>query len=406
MTKETPSPHEEAKGLILNTAQALSVEQVQPVEGVGRALSEAVLAQRTLPPWDNSAMDGYAVRSEDTRAPATLRIVETVYAGQVSHRSLGPGEAARIMTGAPLPPGADAVLMQEKTRLVAGDRVETLEAVSRGSCVRPRGEEAQAGEVLLPRGAPVGGPELALLLGQGITSISVPRRPRVAILSTGDELHPAQTCPADGIPDVNGPLLTLSVARAGGLPTFLGITRDRPEDLRRAFASALNGGFDLVLSTAGVSVGEHDYVREVLEGLGVTLLLRQVAIKPGKPLTFGQRGNTLFLGLPGNPTSSLVTFELFARPLLRRWLGFSEPEGLPVSGRAGAAIKKSPGLAHFIRVTATWKDGELWAQPLSTQGSGTLRSAALATHLMVLPRESPGVQAGDRVTLLPASWTA
>lgn len=398
-------PVEDARARTLALVSPLPPEWVRLEEALGRALAQDVRAQRTLPPWDNSAMDGFAVRSADLSAPLPVRlqVKETIYAGQTPRQEVQPGTCARIMTGAPLPAGADAVVMRERTR-PEGEAVDILEAVKAGNFVRPRGEDARAGELLLGRGTPLGIPELGLLLGQGLQSVPVPRRPRVAILSTGDELCRADEPPEGRIVDTNGPALALAVARAGGVPTLLGIARDTLEDVASHLARA--EGFDVVLTSAGVSVGEHDFVRAALERLEVAMDFWRVAIKPGKPLAVGRRGRTVYFGLPGNPTSSLVTFELFVRPALRRLLGFTEVEPPRVAGRLAGELQKPPGLAHYVRVTATWREGELWAQPLSTQTSGVLRSAASATHLLHFPRPASRLAPGEQVELLPVSWGA
>ncbi len=398
---------EEAGARTLALVEPLSAEWVRLEEALGRTLAEDIRAQRTLPPWDNSAMDGYAVRSGDLTGPLPVRLTvgETVYAGQTPQREVLAGTCARIMTGAPLPAGADAVVMRERTRTVPeGGAVDILEAVKAGHFVRPRGEDARAGEPLLARGTPLGIPELGLLLGQGLQSVPVPRRPRVAILSTGDELCRVDESPEGRIVDTNGPALALAVARAGGVPTLLGIARDTLEDVTAHLARA--EGFDVVLTSAGVSVGEHDFVRAALERLEVAMDFWRVAIKPGKPLAVGRRGRTVYFGLPGNPTSSLVTFELFVRPALRRLLGYSDVAPPRVAGRLVGELQKPPGLAHYVRVTATWREGELWAQPLSTQTSGVLRSAASATHLLHFPRPASRLSPGEQVELLPVSWGA
>lgn len=401
-------PVEEARARVLSRVSPLLTEWARLEDALGRALSEDVLAQRTLPPWDNSAMDGYAVRCADLTGalPVRLEVLETIYAGQSPRVEVRPGTCARIMTGAPLPAGADAVVMHERTRPARGPRgedgVEVLEAVPARHFVRPQGEDARAGEVLLRRGTPIGIPELGLLVGQGIQAVPVPRRPRVAILSTGDELCRADEPPEGRIVDTNAPSLAAAVTRAGGLPTLLGIARDTLEDVHAKLAAA--EGFDVVLTTAGVSVGEHDYVRAALEKLGVEMDFWRVAIKPGKPLAVGQNGATVYFGLPGNPTSSLVSFELFVRPALRRLLGHEDVEPPRVPGRLEGNLAKPPGLAHYVRVTAAWRAGELWARPLSTQTSGVLRSAAQATHLLHFPREASSLPDGAQVELLPVSW--
>ncbi|PTL85270.1 gephyrin-like molybdotransferase Glp [Vitiosangium sp. GDMCC 1.1324] len=400
-------PVEEARARTLALVSPLPPEWVRLEEALGRTLAEDVRAQRTLPPWDNSAMDGFAVRSADLTAPLPVRlhIQETIYAGQTPRNEVRPGTCARIMTGAPLPAGADAVVMRERTRLAPeGDAVDILEAVEPSHFVRPRGEDARQGEVLLPRGTPLGIPELGLVVGQGMLTVPAARRPRVAILSTGDELCRADA-PLEGrIVDANAPALSLAVLRAGGVPSVLGIARDTLEDVYQHLEAA--EGYDLVLTSAGMSVGEHDFVREALAKLGVEQDFWRVAIKPGKPLAVGRKGRTVYVGLPGNPTSSLVTFELFVRPTLRRMLGHADVEPPRVSGRLAGELKKPEGLAHYVRVTTAWQDGELWARPLSTQTSGALRSAASATHLLHFPRSSSRLTTGDRVELLPLSWGA
>ncbi|MBF5044139.1 molybdopterin molybdotransferase MoeA [Aggregicoccus sp. 17bor-14] len=397
---------EEARARALALLPTLPPERVPLAEALGRCLAEDVVATRTLPPWDNSAMDGYAVASSALQAPfpVRLRVVETLYAGQRAQRTPGPGECTRLMTGAPLPPGTDAVVMQERVAVEPDGTVLFDAPAPAGQFVRSASEDARAGELLLARGTPLGLPELGLLLAQGRTEASVPRRPRVAILSTGDELCRADEPPGERIVDTNGPLLALAVARAGGLPTLLGIARDTLEDVERGLSEA--EGYDVVLTSAGVSVGAHDHVRAALERRGVQMGFWRVAVKPGKPLAVGRKGASVYFGLPGNPTSSLVSFELFVRPALRRLLGFEAVEPVPVAGRLRGALKKPAGLAHYVRVQATWRDGALWASPLHTQTSGALRSSSAATHLLHFPREATGLAEGAPVELLPLSWTA
>lgn len=393
---------EDALNTILSFARPLEPEVVDVAAALGRALSEDVLARRTLPPRDNSAMDGYALRATDAaRAPCRLRVVETIFAGQQPSRALGPGEAARIMTGAPLPEGADAVVMQERTR-AAGDEVEILEAPTAHQFIRPRGEDAREGERLLPAGVTLGVGDAALLWAQGITQVKVPRRPRVALLSTGDELCAVDDPPGIRIVDTNGPALGACVRGAGALPHHLGIARDLEEDVLALFERTR--GFDVVLSSAGVSVGDKDFVRRAVDRLGVTPHFWRVAIKPGKPLLFGTLGASLYFGLPGNPASSLVTFELFVRPALRRLAGAQFAGPPRVSGVADEDFTKQAGLTHFIRVTAEWRDGDLHVRPLRTQTSGAIRSTASATHLLVFHASNTRITKGARVELIPVSW--
>ncbi|MBI3183542.1 MAG: molybdopterin molybdotransferase MoeA [Myxococcales bacterium] len=395
---------EEALSRVLCATSALPPEGAKVEEAIGRALSFEVRATRTLPPWDNSAMDGYAVRSEDlTSAPRRLLVVETIYAGQLPRREVGPGQCARIMTGAPLPRGADAVVMQEKAR-PTGDEVEILEPASPRLNVRDRGEDAQEGKLLLEAGTPIGIPEAGLLWAQGLSEVMVPRKPKVAVFSSGDELCELEESPDGRIVDTNSRSLEAAVQRAGGLVTRLPIARDDPRELEARLREALS--HDVVIASAGMSVGEKDLVRPALAALGVRMDFFRVAIKPGKPLAFGTRAAALVFGLPGNPTSSLVSFELFVRPCLRRLLGIREVAPQRVPGHAEAPYRKAAGLTHYVRVSARWEGGRLVARPLASQTSGALRSASQASHLMEVPSGATQVSPGDRVDLLPVSWVA
>lgn len=388
---------------ILRGVVPLPSEEVSIDAAIGRALVGDVVATRTLPPWDNSAMDGVAVRSADATAPGVkLTIVDRIFAGDRPTRTIEAGECARIMTGAPLPPGADAVLMQERTR-AEGETVELLEAVPARAAVRARGEDTQAGTVLLRAGSPIGIPEAGLLWSQGLQRVTVRRRPTVAIASTGDELCPVGQPAGERIFDTNSPSIAAAVRRAGGEPTLLGLAPDRLEAIQELFARGLQS--DVLITSAGVSVGERDFAKAALEALGVKLDFWKVAIKPARPLAVGHRGRTLIFGLPGNPTSSLVSFELFVRPALRALQGLPATSS-PVSGRLSTAWKKTAGLRHFVRATVEFREGELWATPLKTQSSGALSSAAFATHLISLPPDVTVVAAGERILLIPVSWAA
>ena len=406
MAELPPLPAPEAQERILHDLSPLPEAWVPLEEALGFGLTTEVRARRTQPPWDNSAMDGYAVRSADVaRVPVTFPVVAVVHAGDQPTRAVGPGEAVRIMTGAPMPPGADAVVMQERTRALPGSglgQVEVQESATPRQNVRDAGEDSRAGEVLLPVGTVLGIPELALLAAQGMTSVRVPRRPRVAIIATGDELCRPDEEPNGRIVDTNSVALGVGVRRAGGDPVVLGIARDRPEEVEQLIRSALD--HDVVLTSAGASVGEHDHVRPALERLGVEMDFWRVAIKPGKPLAFGRRGATRVFALPGNPASSLVTFELFVRPALRRLVGWGSPLPVPVQARSGVDLKKNKGLAHFVRVGLSWREGDPWADPLPSQTSGAVRSAASATHLLHFPMDAMSLKRGDRVELLPVGW--
>jgi molybdopterin molybdotransferase len=395
---------EEAKEKIQSLASSLPQEWTSVESAIGRAVVQPVVARRTLPPWDNSAMDGYALRSVDAKsAPVRLRVLETIFAGHMPTREIGKGQCSRIMTGAPLPQGADAVVMQEKVRTTSDpDEVEILEAAAPRSNVRDRGEDAREGEVLLPEYTSIGIPEAGLLWAQGILQVSVPRRPLVAILATGDELSRADEEPNGKIVDTNSPSLAAAISRLGGLPRRLGIAKDNLDEIAKRLREA--SAADVVLISSGASVGERDFARNALEAIGAQIHFWRVAIKPGKPLALASIGQSLCFALPGNPTSSLVCFELFVRPALRRMMGHQQPDTLPVPARTEISLDKRAGLTHFVRVRARWERDELWAAPLASQTSGAISSAASATHLLIFPAPATRLNPGDPVQLLPLSW--
>ena len=406
MAEIPPLPAPEAQERILHDLVPLPEAWTPLEEALGFALTSDVIARRTQPPWDNSAMDGYAVRSADVAGtPVTLPVVAVVHAGDQPTRPVGPREAVRIMTGAPIPPGADAVVMQERTRPLPGPglgQVEIQATAAPRQNVRDAGEDARAGQLLLAAGTVLGIPELALLAAQGMTFLRVPRRPRVAIVATGDELCRVDEEPNGRIVDSNSIAIAAAVRRAGGIPVVLGIAPDRPEDVERLIRAGLD--HDVVLTSAGASVGEHDHVRPALERLGVAMDFWRVAIRPGKPLAFGRLGASRVFALPGNPASSLVTFELFVRPALLRLGGRPSPLPGPVRARSGMDLKKNKGLAHFIRVVLRWREGDPWADPLPTQTSGAVRSTVTATHLLHFPIDAMSIGRGDPVELLPVGW--
>jgi molybdopterin molybdotransferase len=353
-----------------------------------------VVAARTQPPADNAAMDGYAVRSEDCRGvPTRLAVVDRLFAGSTPSRSLGPGESARIMTGAPVPPGADAVVMQERTR-AEGSHVELLEPVTPGQHVRPAGEDAREGELILPAGTQLGLAEAGLLWGQGILRVPVHRRPRVGVLSTGDELvDPAS--PADGkILDSNGPVLTAAAQRAGADALHLGRCPDDPAALRAALEAARH--LDVVITSAGASVGERDHLRSVFQSLGAEERFWRLAIKPGKPLLYARWGATHLFALPGNPVSALVTFELFVRPALRRLAGHATAAPTEFPGRTTAPLRKPAGMRHFLRATVAWRDGAAWPPRSPPRGPARCAPRHRPPTCSSCPRMSPSGLPGTR----------
>src|SRR5262245_30839115 len=306
---------EEALEQILARVRVLEAESLDVTAALGRTLAEPIVSRREIPAWPNSSMDGYAIRAGDTLGgSARLEVVAHIAAGALPSRPIDSGEAARIFTGAPLPDGADAVVPQEDVE-ADGDHVQVPGGIAKGSFVRPRGEDVRPGDQVLAPGQRLGAAEVGLLATLGHTPVRVYRRPRVAVLSTGNELVDLGSEPGPGqIPNTNTYSLMAQVAEAGAIPINLGIARDDLAAIERRVQSARD--VDVLLSSAGVSVGEFDLVRDALTRAGAELHLWQVSMRPGKPITFGSMGQTLVFGLPGNPVSAMVTFELFVRPTL------------------------------------------------------------------------------------------
>ena len=368
------------------------------LSALGRVLAEPVVSRLTLPPWPNSSMDGYAIRSEDTRGgSAELAVVGRIVAGALPPRPLRAGEAMRIFTGAPLPAGADAVVPQEDVD-ADGARVAVPRRVDAGAHVRPAGEDIRAGDVVVGPGHVVGPAEIGLLATLGYTRARVYRRPRVAILSTGNELADlgAERGPGQ-IPNTNTYSLMAQVLEAGGEPMSLGVAPDRLE----AIVERLRWGraADVLVSSAGVSVGELDLVREALMQCGAELHLWKVAMRPGKPITFGSIEGRPVFGLPGNPVSAMVTFELFVRPALRRMQGCAAVDRPRIVVPALEPIANPGGRRGYLRVTLA-RDGEDYGARLTgDQGSGILRSMVLADGLAVVPPDTT-VPAGGHVEVI------
>jgi molybdopterin molybdotransferase len=394
----TDLPAAEALRLVLDAVAPLPPETCATADALGRVLAEEVRAGRTLPPWDVSAMDGWAVRAGDVRAaPVTLPVAFEVAAGGDRGRPLPPGAAARIFTGAPIPPDADTVVRQEDAER-DGDRVRIRVAPPRGEHVRPAGEDVRTGDLVLEPGARLGPGPLGLLASLGRSVVAVHQRPRVAILSGGDELIEPDGDPRDGrIVSSNSYSIAAQCREVGAEPVYLGIARDTPEDLERGLRAGLAA--HVLVSSAGVSVGDRDYVRPVLEKLGCELLFWGVRIKPGFPLVFGRfAGGPLVFGLPGNPVSAMVTFEQFVRPALRRLAGHRALFRPRLEAVLGEPLRKPPGRLHLVRVRlARDGAGRVVATPTGNQSSGVLRSMTLADGLLVFPAEAAELPAGAPV---------
>jgi molybdopterin molybdotransferase len=377
---------EEALEAILSRVPLLETERVDVLGALGRALAEPVVARRAIPPWPNSSMDGYAVRAEDTRRGAALAIVGRVEAGEVPARRVGQGEAMRIFTGAPLPEGADTVLPQEDVEATA-DSIALRGPTARAAYVRRRGEDVEVGARVLEPGTLLTAAEVGLLATLGYGQIRVFRRPRVAILSTGNELADLGTEPGPGqIPNTNTYTLMAQVLEAGGDPINLGVARDRLEAIEERVRAARDA--DVLVSSAGVSVGELDLVREALTRAGAALHLWQVSMRPGKPITFGSLGSRPVWGLPGNPVSAMVTFELFVRPALLKMGGRRRLTRPRVRARALEVVPNPGSRRGYLRVQLEATADGLGARLTGEQGSAILRSMVSADGLAVVPPDT------------------
>lgn len=378
----------------------LPAEEVPVGDAQGRALARDLTADTDLPPFANSAVDGYAVHVRDTEAatlerPVALPVTQTVAAGYAPERPVLPGEAARIFTGAPLPEGADGLVMVEDTSLVDTTTIFLHRPASR-QFIRPAGSDLRRGQRALAAGASLDAGEIGLLSALNHTRVLCARRPRVALLTTGDEVVPPGLDPLTPgqIRDANGPALAAAARTAGAVVMARLHARDDADAVRAAFDAC--AGADVIVASGGVSVGAFDYVTSVLKEAG-ELAFWRIAIKPGKPLAFGRLGDAVFFGLPGNPVSSLVTFELFVRPVLRRLAGHRAIFRPRVSAVLTTALPHAPGRREFVRAALVWQDDTYQATPTGAQGSHRLASLTDADALLIADEDHGGYAAGDRL---------
>jgi molybdopterin molybdotransferase len=393
---------QEALDKILCQIQFKGVERVPLGQALGRVLTEDVVSRINNPPLDNSAMDGYAVIAEDIQSatpenPVKLEMIEEIAAGYTAKGILKPGQTMRIMTGAPIPPGADAVLMQEDTQK-DGNAILCLDKADVAENIRRAGEDVKIGEGVIKKGTTLSPAHIGMLAVIGRSQIAVSQRPTVAILSTGDEILELDETPqGPQIFNSNGHMLAAQIKSAGGIPVYLGIAKDTEKDLMEKFEWALKA--DIVVSSGGVSVGDYDLVKSSLQKMGQDMLFWKVAMKPGKPLAFGRIGKTPIFGLPGNPVSSFVSFEQFVRPSLRKVLGCSDLSHKTVQAKLTRTINKKPGRLHFLSSIVSWTDGEYTVTPAGEQGSGILKSAANANGLLIFPLEAEEIKQGQEVAV-------
>ena len=387
---------EEALALVLERAHGLPDEPVALGDAAGRRLAHDARATTDLPPFASSAMDGYAVRASDT--PGSLAIVGHSAAGAPSQVTLGTGEAIEISTGAVVPAGASAVVPVERT--TRADDGVTVEAVAEGENIRPRGGDARVGEVVVSAGTRLGPAQLAALAAAGVATVGCARRPRAVVLATGSELRtPGEPLGPGQIYESNSTLLAAQLREAGATVTMLPPAADDEPATRAALAAGLDA--DVLVTSGGVSVGEHDLVRATLAELGAEEVFWRVAVKPGKPVAFAVRGGTLVFGLPGNPVSSLVAFELFVRPALAALQGATEPGPEFRPARLGRDARRTPDRDALIRARTRVDPEGLYVDPVDGQDSHMITRAAGADALVLVRRGEGEVRAGDWVSYLP-----
>ncbi len=398
-------PVEDAVRAALSIARPLPVEHVPLSDALGRALAATVASRVDHPPWNNSAMDGFAVRQEDVRgassdSPVVLPVRDEIPAGGFPRGPLAPGTAARVMTGAPVPEGATGVIRIEHTDGGPAGRVTILRPDDAGRNLRLKGEDLRRERTKIEAGTTLTPAAIGVLAAMGWPRVPVRRAPRVALLSNGDEL-----ADFDGIDDViagrrilnsNAHALAAQVREAGGIAVPLGIARDDPADVRGRLEEA--DGCDVLVTTAGVSVGDHDHVKRALDELGMRRLFWRVRLRPGSPTTAGLLGDVPVFGLPGNPVSAMVTFEIFVRPVLRRMAGHARLERPLRTAIAGEPLESPAGLTHCFRVRLEERDDGLPVARLTgPQGSGVLTSMLDADALAIVPEGTERVEAGSEI---------
>ena len=395
------TPLEDAQAFVLESCPPLPEREVARTEALGLVLAAAIDASEVVPPFDNTAVDGYAVRSQDVAAvPVELRVVGEIAAGAAPDRPVGAGEAVRIMTGAPMPAGADAVVMVEDSERVGDDGVRLLRSVPPGASIRRAGDDVRAGDRLFDVGTTVTASVDAVLASVNARTVTVYPRARVAVLSTGDELvDDGSPLELGQIRESNKTMLAALLADAGCDVVDLGIVRDDEVELERVLRDAASH-CDAIVTSGGVSMGEYDVVKAVL-GRVADMTWMQIAIKPAKPFAFGRLDGVPIFGLPGNPVSSLVSFELLARPALRRMMGHRRLTRLHLVAVTDVALDRHPdGKVHFVRVNGNFADdGRYHVQPVGAQGSHQLAATALADAMAVVP-DGPGIPAGADVAVL------
>ena len=399
---------EEALAQMLAQISALNVVQLPLSDSLGHVLAQDIVAQEDIPPFANSAMDGFALLSENSKPkdgqPPRLRVTGSVAAGYVADHAVEEGTAMRIMTGAPVPAGADSVIQIELTRYDGPQSswVEILEEVAEGNNIRPAGEDMQKGQTVLSRGVEIGAWEIGILATLGIAQVPVIRQPRVAILGTGDEVIDIDQPLAPGkIRNSNSYLLEAAVRAAGAEPHRLGVAHDTVESLRAKLSEAIN--YDLILTSGGVSVGDFDLVKDIMQEQGQVNFWR-INMRPGKPVAFGHIGGVPLLGLPGNPVSTAITFELFGRPVLRKMLGHTRLQRQQIEVTVVDGVSDRVMRRHYVRAHVEWKDGQFIAHTTGNQGSHIMTSLLNSNALIIVPEGGTVVKPGDQAKAMMLNW--
>ncbi len=393
---------EEALKTILEGIKPLGCETLPITSALGCVIGEDIVSGRTIPPLANSAMDGYAVISADTtfasrQKPVVLNVLEDVPAGKLATQAIHKGQAIRIMTGAPLPEGANAVIRVEDTE-ADEDRVKIFVSADPGLDIREAGEDVETGELVILRGTVLRAAEVGMLAALGRSFVTVHQRPLVAVVSTGDELVEVDEVPGPGkIVNSNGYSLAALILEVGGIPLQVGIARDNREDLLEKFKTAARA--DIIVSSGGVSVGDYDLVKDIMAEIGSRIQFWRVAMRPGRPLAFGRLEGKPLFGLPGNPVSSMVSFEQFIRPSILKMRGYQNIYRKTIQAEMTEGFAKKKGLKYFLRARVEQRDGKYYASMTGEQGSGILKSMVLANGLIVLAEDVTAVNPGDNVTV-------
>ncbi|MDP2938718.1 MAG: molybdopterin molybdotransferase MoeA [Candidatus Omnitrophota bacterium] len=396
---------------VLKGIKILDSEVIKLIDALERVLAEDVYSNSDIPGFNNSAMDGYALKSSDTHGaarnkPKILEVIEDIKAGDIPKKRLKSNQAARIMTGAMIPEGADSVIIVEYTKRAKGKEqrakrmefVQIFKEVKSGENIRKAGEDIKKGELVITKGTLLKSSHIGILASLGKAKIKVSRKPKVAILATGDEVIDVDEKLKPGkLRSSNTYTLYTQVLNCGGIAKNLGIARDKPLQLEKKIKEGLD--CDLILTSGGVSVGDYDLVKDVLAKMGTNIIFWKVAMRPGKPLVFGHIRRIPLFGLPGNPVSSMVSFEIFVRPVIKKMLGQEADERKEVEAVSEEDIKKKKGLRYFLRANTRWHQGRYLTRTTGPQGSGILKSMALANSLIILPEKEEFIKKGEKVTI-------